>query len=175
MAAPYFCAACNHIMNDLRRDERPHRIMHQNNILRRRGNRRHRMSHRLLPVLAAFHELNFLLRNVLGFFFQTCAEALDFIRSQRNANLCHFRAGRKLAQGVNQNRRTREFRELFGSGRLLALDARSRSHTRAQARSRNNDDDLHRGCKYTRVEGRVSNHRPDFPRDLCHHLCALRG
>ena len=121
--------------------------MHQNNIIRRCGNRGQSVGHRLLPVLAAFHQTNFLLQDVLRFFFQTRAEAFDLIRSQCDADLRHVRTGGKLAQRMNQNRRTGEFSELLGRRRLLALGARSRGHSRAQARSRNNDDYLHGGLQ----------------------------
>ena len=95
-------------------------------------------------MLAAFHQFNLLTRKIfVGL--QAGSKACDLVGAQGHINFRDLRAGRELAQGVNEDRRSPDLGELFGCRGLLAPGIGGRDHACPQARRRNDDYDLHRG------------------------------
>ena len=81
MAAPYFRAAVDDVVNDFGSHKGTDRIMHQHNIVGSRRDCANRIGHGLLAVLAALHQFNLLLRKVfVGL--QAGAKPGDLVGSQ---------------------------------------------------------------------------------------------
>ena len=85
--------------------------MHQNNVIGRRPHRVQRILHRLLTMLAAHHQLDFLILQTrinprklemrrVRLLPQLFAHAVNLIFAQRNPYLAHRIDRRKLAQRV---------------------------------------------------------------------------
>jgi hypothetical protein len=122
--------------------------MHQHNILSLRGNRIQRMLNLLLPVLASSHDFDFLLPPASIFFGQKVTKSFHLIFPQRNPDFRDRIDCGERPQGVNQDRRARQIRELFRGMGLLGLRVQRAGHgrhARPQTRSGNYDDHLHGG------------------------------
>jgi hypothetical protein len=101
----------NHIGDNFVIDERPHGVMHQDNVVGLGFEAGNRIRHRLLPVLAALHHLH---PGAELFFFQLRAEAGHLIFAQRHNNLADLPVAREDPQGMNQNRRAVDLKKLLG-------------------------------------------------------------
>ena len=95
-------------------------------------------------MLAALHQFNLLSRKVFVRL-QASAKARDLVSAQGHVDFRDLRAGRELAQGVDEDRRSPDLGELFGCRGLLALGIGGGGHACPQARRRNDDYYLHRG------------------------------
>src|SRR5947199_6854343 len=98
-------------------------------------------------MLSAFMTLKVLLQEIFAFFFQTRTENTDLIFAQDDEKLIYCGSSRELAQRVEQDRRTAQFRKLFGRC-FLAFTGWCCRHARSQPCRRNNDHNLHRGYEY---------------------------
>ena len=92
-----FLRSADHVMNYFPGDEWTNRIVHEDDVVIRSGDRVQRVRYRVLPVIAAFDQMNVFLLNVFAFFFQPGAESFDFIAAQRNINFGNFWTGCELA------------------------------------------------------------------------------
>src|SRR5580658_7503206 len=103
------------------------------------------MRQRLLPVFAAFDQLQLFLQNIFAGLLQAAAKAGNLTRTQGNAYLGHLGAGSELAQGMNEDGRAGQLGELFGWGYVFRSGAGGRTHARAQTGRGNNHNYLHGG------------------------------
>ena len=99
-------------LDDFFIDERPHSVVHKDDIVGCGIDRGKCIGNRLLAVLASLDELNLFLLDVLAFFFKTRAETADFVLTQRDADFGDLRAG-ELAHGVDEYWRPIKLGELF--------------------------------------------------------------
>src|SRR5437763_2180609 len=158
-----FCCGCDHFFNDLRVHQRPHRIVHQHNVVGSGCDYIQSVLHRFLSVLAAHHELDFFLQQIFRFTGQPLAKWIDLIFPEGDPDFADFLDRGKLPHGVNENRSAGEFSELFRGMELSCLrvlGAGHRSHARPESGSRNNDNHLHGGLKVYEAATWTSNPTP---------------
>ncbi len=130
------------------RDQRTHGVVHQHNIVGRGGDRVERVLDRLLAVLAADDQFNFLFQDIVCFFAQALAESFNLVFAQRDPDFADRIDRGELAQRVNEDGRASQVGELLRGMRLLRLRVHGAGHgrhARPQARSRNNHNHLHSG------------------------------
>src|ERR1019366_9051802 len=117
--------------------ERTHRIVYQDDVVRRCVECGQRICHRILPVFSTFHHPHWLLELLL---FNLLEKAGGLVLAQCHNYLVHLVVVGKLTQGVNKNGDSLQFEELLG----LALVSGG-GHARAQAGCGNDDDYFHKG------------------------------
>ena len=126
--------------DEFRIHERPHRVVHQNNVIGRGLDAGQRVGHRLLAMVAALDHAHWLFES---FFFQARLELLDLFFAQRQDDLAHLRRSGKFAQRVNDYGNAAQLGKLLGGRRLAALGSGG-GHTRPQPGRGDDDGDLHK-------------------------------
>ncbi len=130
-------------------DQGPDRVVDEDDVVRLGGERGERMGHRLLPVVAAFHDLDAVGEPVVGH--------LGLHAFHLRLPNCHVDCADppdlgKGAQGVNQDRNPIEGKELFG---LRA------GHPCSQTRRGENRKDLHNWWSIQHGEGGLWRYRTE--------------
>ena len=92
-------------------DERPHRVMHQHDVVFRGGQRGQRVGHGFLAVVAAFHHLHAGPETVFGHLGLDALHLRLAGRHPDGGDAAHFGKG---AQRVDQDRHAVQGEELFG-------------------------------------------------------------
>src|ERR1017187_1008412 len=117
--------------------ERTHRIVYQDDVVRRCVECGQRAGHGILPVFSTFHHPHWLLEALL---FNLLEKTGGLVLAQCDHDLVHLVVFGKLAQGVNKNGGSLQFEELLG----LALVSGG-GHARAQTGCGDDDDYFHKG------------------------------